>query len=175
MPSTAVASTLLALLVSRNDTAPVGAVQRRADIDGHAERFLGRKAWLGAVVVLGGFVLAVRQRRQAGDATSTATVISPAPVEAPGIESTAPAPAVARAADGGPVTPPVPPAEEWPHVERRRVERRTSARVGPIPPGEDEADRVGPILLPPGWYGNPDIPGGPVQWWDDTRLVDRPR
>jgi hypothetical protein len=130
---------------------------------------------LGAVVVLGGFVLAVRQRRQAGDATSTATVISPAPVEAPGIESTAPAPAVARAADGGPVTPPVPPAEEWPHVERRRVERRTSARVGPIPPGEDEADRVGPILLPPGWYGNPDIPGGPVQWWDGTRLVDRPR
>jgi hypothetical protein len=28
--------------------------------------------------------------------------------------------------------------------------------------------------LPPGWYGNPDTPGKPVQWWDGTRLTDRP-
>ena len=60
-------------------------------------------------------------------------------------------------------------------VERRRVERRARVRVGPIPPGEDVAGPTGPVSLPPGWYGNPDNPGGPVQWWDGKRLVDRPR
>jgi len=60
-------------------------------------------------------------------------------------------------------------------------------RTRPIAPGEEpEADhdrddrgdgrdlRESPVLLPPGWYGNPDTPGRPVQWWDGTRLTDRP-
>jgi|GEM_PF-4878385 len=46
--------------------------------------------------------------------------------------------------------------------------------VGPIPPGEDEPGGYLPMHLPPGWYGNPDNPDKPVQWWDGTRLVDRP-
>jgi hypothetical protein len=54
------------------------------------------------------------------------------------------------------------------------------ARRGPIAPGEDlheatEPGSAGPtVLLPPGWYGNPDVPGKPVQWWDGTKLTDRP-
>jgi len=159
---------------------------------------------LGAVLLLGSFVLAVRQRRQAAGAAST--VAAPAPVAEPSVESAPvaaevpaaaevvveqPAPAAPVAAPRSPIPPPAqpPPAEqppvepppeeqppvERPPVERRRVERRARVRVGPIPPGEDDPGRTGPVSLPPGWYGNPDNPGGPVQWWDGTRLVDRPR
>jgi hypothetical protein len=58
-------------------------------------------------------------------------------------------------------------------------------RTRPIAPGEDvsDHDRARPdgsgllesaVRLPPGWYGNPDNPGRPVQWWDGTRLTDGP-
>jgi hypothetical protein len=139
---------------------------------------------LGAVLLLGGFVLAVRQRRHAGDAPSTTPTPTPVPIGAPEeiplvpVVTTVDDPAVdagaSRPTDGAPVAPTPPHAREWPHVERRRIERRATERVGPIPPGEDDAGRMGPASLPPGWYGNPDIPGGSVQWWDGTRLVERP-
>ena len=56
---------------------------------------------------------------------------------------------------------------------------RTPARVGPVPPGVEEPGPTGagpesPIRLPPGWYGNPNNPDRPVQWWDGRKLVDRP-
>jgi len=56
----------------------------------------------------------------------------------------------------------------------------------PIAPGEDDdggftdeyAAEVGlldsAVRLPPGWYGNPNNPERPVQWWDGTKLTDRP-
>ena len=50
----------------------------------------------------------------------------------------------------------------------------------PIAPGEDvspppDEGLLGSVVqLPPGWYGNPDIPGKPVQWWDGTKLTDGP-
>jgi hypothetical protein len=61
------------------------------------------------------------------------------------------------------------PVEPEPVVTRR-----------PIAPGEDVYESpddglVGlAVRLPPGWYGNPDIPGKPVQWWDGTKLTDGP-
>jgi len=148
---------------------------------------------LGAVLLLGSFVLAVRQRRQASGASATSAVQSPVEESrTEGGDGAGPVPATAPAAPTVPTAPaaveppaPVPPAPsppaplqpsvEQPFVERRRVERRAPARVGPIPPGEDDRGPVGPVSLPPGWYGNPDNPGGPVQWWDGERLVDRPR
>jgi len=146
---------------------------------------------LGAVLLLGSFALAVRQRRQAAGATSSAAaqavveepLVTPAGT-APAAATAAPPPAVPPAAPApGPepsTQPPLPPAPAAPSVgrpvvERRRRERRAPVRVGPIPPGEDGLVPIGPESLPPGWYGNPDNPGGPVQWWDGTRLVDRPR
>ena len=173
---------------------------------------------LGAILLLGSFVLAVRQRRNGAEAASTTGVVpgaspgtgsderSPRVVpptrQEPGqgtprepARSTAQLPAESTPARAGSVarrgTHPAPdvddladepsspagssPVGEWPHVERRRTERRAVARVGPIAPGEDAPGPVGPTSLPPGWYGNPDNPGGPIQWWDGTRLVDRPR
>ena len=72
-------------------------------------------------------------------------------------------------------TAPEPPGPGYPEVERRRGDRRRPRRVGPIAPGEDTGPPPGSMLLPPGWYGNPENPGGPVQWWDGTKLTDRPR
>lgn len=163
---------------------------------------------LGAVLLLGSFVLSVRQRRHAASAASAAaqaptgepldTPAGPAPVAVAAtvpaaMTSVAPAaPSVPTAAPSAtpppgpvpgpepsppsPVPPsPAPPSIGRPVVDRRRRERRAPVRVGPIPPGEDDLGPIGPESLPPGWYGNPDNPGGPVQWWDGTRLVDRPR
>ena len=148
---------------------------------------------LGAVLLLGSFVLAVRQRRQAASAASAA---AQALVEEPLVTPVGPAAAVAPAgptaappaAQGSEPVPipepsppplmppaPAPPSVAQPVVERRRRERRAPVRVGPIPPGDDDLGPIGPESLPPGWYGNPGNPGGPVQWWDGTRLVDRPR
>ena len=55
-------------------------------------------------------------------------------------------------------------------------------RTRPIAPGEDVHDDLcddsglldSAVRLPPGWYGNPKNPGGPVQWWDGSRLTDGP-
>jgi len=129
---------------------------------------------LGAVLLLGSFILAVRFRRLAVPDVGSAEVVPSPPDAAPVPSDTvAPRPAPASAppveAPGAPVPAPV---EVVPG-------RRPPVRVGPIPPGEDGPDRDEPaadrpVVLPPGWYGNPGNPDKPVQWWDGTRLTDRP-
>lgn len=131
---------------------------------------------LGAVLLLGSFILAVRSRRQAAPEVDSAGVALSSPDTAPVPSDTvAPQPAPASAppvsveAPGAPVPAPV--------VDVPRP--RPPVRVGPIPPGEDGPDRDEPaagrpVVLPPGWYGNPGNPDKPVQWWDGTRLTDRP-
>jgi hypothetical protein len=111
---------------------------------------------LGAVLLLGSFILAVRTRRHMV-------------VDAPGAEAR-----------------PITPRSTGPTAERHEPPRAgpAAARTGPIPPGGDrsEDDAPGPVapdagprvMLPPGWYGNPDNPDNPVQWWDGTKLTDRP-
>ena len=156
---------------------------------------------LGAVLLTGAFLLAVRHRRQtAGESTPPP---APAATAAPGVPAGSVAPSGAATpvgvSAGSPTTPippgpgravgtpdaPVPPGGRaepspptgpsgpgYPEVERRRGDRR-ARRSGPIAPGEDVGPPPGPMPLPPGWYGNPDNPGGPVQWWDGTKLTDR--
>ena len=121
---------------------------------------------LGAVLVLGSFVVAVRSRRQATTVELTSESAPDRPIV---LEAPAPAQAEAPTHGGGgssaaaDVTTP-----KW----------GTTERVGPTPPGEcapawprDDPDV--PTTLPPGWYGNPNNPERPVQWWDGTRLTDR--
>ncbi len=150
---------------------------------------------LGAVLLVGSFVLTVRHRRQVAVDAESVQVAAPEPIPS------GPAPPVATRRR--------PPEDErtvrsasseapgagYPAVERRRGERRRTTRQGPIPPGEgsippgrgpvppggtpippreDEPPEPAPVVLPPGWYGNPDNPDGPVRWWDGTRLTDRP-
>jgi hypothetical protein len=63
----------------------------------------------------------------------------------------------------------------------RPVEPEPVVTQRPIAPGEHVYEPVPDRLLgmaeqlPPGWYGNPDIPGKPVQWWDGTKLTDGPQ
>jgi len=138
---------------------------------------------LGAILLLGSFILAVRTRRQVPPASSNAAVVaspagdapitpitpdgaarSPTPLPGQAVRNEVPS-EVRRA-------PEAPPVKEAPR-------RRPPARVGPIAPGEDGPEWDEPVTersgaLPPGWYGNPDNPDKPVQWWDGTRLTDRP-
>jgi len=123
---------------------------------------------LGAVLLLGSFVLIARTWHRAP------VVAEPAPAEAPVVTEPATVhhvPSVPPAPDA-----PIAPAPVTVATSPARVEPRPPApeRVGPIPPGEDEPGGYLPVHLPPGWYGNPDNPDKPVQWWDGTRLVDRP-
>jgi len=87
----------------------------------------------------------------------------------------------------GPAVPPVPTGEPSPTPGAEPPPVHESGRTRPIAPGEEpdaarDRDargdetvlRESPVLLPPGWYGNPDTPGRPVQWWDGTKLTDRP-
>lgn len=122
---------------------------------------------LGAVLLLGSFILAVRFRRQAAPEVGSAEVALSPP-------DAAPVPSDTVAPHPSPISaPPVSaPVEDVPR-------RRPPVRVGPIPPGEDGPDwdepaPDRPVALPPGWYGNPGNPDKPVQWWDGTRLTDRP-
>jgi hypothetical protein len=120
---------------------------------------------LGAVLLLGSFILTVRTRRQTTTGTGTA---EPVPARSAVSE------ALAR-----PAAPTEVVATASAPVGREAPRRRAAERVGPIPPGEDgpEWDRPTPevpVPLPPGWYGNPNNPDKPVQWWDGTRLTDRP-
>ena len=127
---------------------------------------------LGAVLLLGSFVLAVRTRRQVADAASLTEVADGE--SAPAVTTSVPsvsAPAVVEPSVSVPVAP-EPVVVEQPVQPRR--ERLTPERVGPIPPGADRAESPVPALLPPGWYGNPNNPEKPVLWWDGTRLIDRP-
>jgi hypothetical protein len=131
---------------------------------------------LGAVLLLGSFILAVRFRRQAAPHGGSDEVAPSPPDAAPVPSDTAAshpapvsAPPVSAEAPGAPVASPV---EDVPRL-------RPPVRVGPIPPGEDGPDwgepaPDRPVVLPPGWYGNPGNPDKPVQWWDGTRLTDRP-
>ncbi len=112
--------------------------------------------------------------------TTPAAAPSPAPVSA---AEPAPTPAPAHYATRAPTPAPTEPVRRSPVTPEPAV-----ARTRPIAPGEDRYDdeaSVGrpdqddgllgsSVRLPPGWYGNPDNPGGPVQWWDGTRLTDRP-
>jgi hypothetical protein len=125
---------------------------------------------LGAVLLLGSFVSAVLTRREMPSVTSEPVAATPLAVAAPVVADTppsTPAPAPPTAA-----MPVVGPVEEPPG-------RRAPARAGPLPPDGDDLDHVEPgteipVSLPPGWYGNPNNPGHPVQWWDGRKLVDRP-
>jgi len=146
---------------------------------------------LGAILLLGSFVLIARTWRQAPVVAQPApveapVVAAPAPVEAPVVAQPAPVEApvatepdtVRHVPNGPPVAPdaPIAPAPVTAATRPAGVEPRPPApeRVGPIPPGEDEPGGYLPAHLPPGWYGNPDNPDKPVQWWDGTRLIDRP-
>jgi len=141
---------------------------------------------LGAVLLLGSFALALRSRRQVAVAPVSA------PVTVVGIvgESDVPAP--------GPSTPlaTVPEARVFAALDDvvaveseldpdpsalHPVEPEPVGTRRPIAPGDDVDEPADEgllrsvVRLPPGWYGNPDIPGKPVQWWDGTKLTDGPR
>jgi hypothetical protein len=120
---------------------------------------------LGAVLLLGSFLVTLRARRQA---TAVVTTSEPAPEQPVVLE----APAVAEALTD--VVSELSAAGEGVPPSRRKAERE-----GPIPPGSyepasDGATSEEPMTLPPGWYGNPNNPDRPVQWWDGTRLTERP-
>ena len=119
---------------------------------------------LGAVLLLGSFIVIVRTRRQVAVEAMAAETAPALPIE---LEATAPSEMPTE------VVPPL-----FASVEEVVPRRRTGERVGPIPPGPcgpewDSAPSEVPATLPPGWYGNPNNPDSPVQWWDGTRLTDR--
>ena len=120
---------------------------------------------LGAVLLLGSFIVTVRARRQAAAVVLTSEPAADQPVvlAAPAVAEAPTEVVVASSAAADETTP----------------RRRPAERVGPIPPGRyapawDEATTKVPTMLPPGWYGNPNNRDRPVQWWDGTRLTDRP-
>jgi hypothetical protein len=153
---------------------------------------------LGAVLLLGSFALAIRTRRT-GATTGPAAVVegsAPPAAEAP-IVVGAPAAAPTDVVPAPPVVgprpvdlplsgaPSAPPTRPQPVGPVPVASEARAARTRPIAPGEDgdgfpdEYDaEVGlldsAVRLPPGWYGNPNNPDRPVQWWDGTRLTDRP-
>ena len=158
---------------------------------------------LGAVLLLGSFLLAVRTRRHTTGATAAGAVESgeagaTATVEAaPSAVSAALDPEPLRAPPSAPVARPEPAYEPEPAyaAETTYDPEPTYARApvrAPAPPRAPEPERVstpiapgddlsvgagplgGAVRLPPGWYGNPNNPGRPVQWWDGTKLTDRP-
>jgi len=121
---------------------------------------------LGAVLLLGSFILIVRSRRQ------PPVDVSAAAAQAPEARDAVPTPSTEQV---GPTGGQRQGGAEDPH--------------GPVAPGADGAPRERPVVdvpsavepaaavttaLPPGWYGNPETPGKPVQWWDGSRLTDRP-
>ena len=107
------------------------------------------------------------------------TQVAPVPAPTPGpTTQVAPVPAPTQT----PAWIPTPTADPTPAVPvARRAETvpppATPPRT-PIAPGDDAEEPSGllasAIRLPPGWYGNPNQPGKPVQWWDGTKLTDRP-
>ena len=151
---------------------------------------------LGAVLLLGSFALAVRSRRHAATTVEapgappvggTGPTRAAASVEPPAVTAPPPAPPARTAAPAPPVTEPVVAeapvlAGPWPPEPQQEP---AVAWSRPIAPGEDVLTQGGPadesagllasaVRLPPGWYGNPNNPGGPVQWWDGTKLTDGP-
>ena len=154
---------------------------------------------LGAVLLLGSFALTLRTWRQAAAVAPVAPVNPeptvndvlgdfgrPAPEVAVAPSEPQPRPATPQESQPPPI--PLqpsheepPPAEHWAEPLRPRPEPAV-ARARPIAPGEqewgdeasgDDALSRSAVQLPPGWYGNPNNPDHPVQWWDGAKLVDR--
>jgi hypothetical protein len=124
---------------------------------------------LGAVLLLGSFIVTIRARRQVAAVAMAAETASALPIEP---EATAPTETPTEVVSPLSTT-----------VEEVVPKRRTAERVGPIPPGqygpeyEPEWHVATPEVattLPPGWYGNPNNPDSPVQWWDGNRLTEPP-
>jgi hypothetical protein len=122
----------------------------------------------------------------AGPAAAPAPVPTPAGTVGGGPARVASGVAVSEVVEPDAV-PPVPAPEPVPPGAVEPPPGRELGRTRPIAPGEepdaghdqaardDEAAlRESPVRLPPGWYGNPDTPGGPVLWWDGTKLTERP-
>ncbi|MGA2835092.1 MAG: hypothetical protein ABSF84_00710 [Acidimicrobiales bacterium] len=149
---------------------------------------------LGAVLLLGSFALAIRTRRQsvlatevtgdvhaataspvAGARDEQARLFEPEAVTAsastPPVRPSVPAPAAPVAARPEPVvvSTPVAVASTTPPGSAEPVLQVESDQEVARTPGH----LVSGIRLPPGWYGNPNNPGKPVQWWDGTKLTDR--
>ena len=134
---------------------------------------------LGAVLLLGSFALTVRARRQSAvSAASNGAAPTPTPTPSPPPAASIvvePAPVQPVAAPVAPSTSHVPPTPDGPVPSRggTATEPPVAAPSGPGP--VLSTGPYGPVVrLPPGWYGNPNIPGGPVQWWDGEKLTDRP-
>ena len=128
---------------------------------------------LGAVLLLGSFIVNVRARRHTAVENPQSELSADPPVA---VEARQPAEAPAETPAAMPADVVAIPSS---FEDQAPPRRRTSERVGPIPPGVysaawEEATPEGPMTLPPGWYGNPNNPDRPVQWWDGTRLTDRP-
>jgi hypothetical protein len=125
---------------------------------------------LGTVLLFGSFFSAIRTRREVPMVTGEPVADTPLAVATPVVVDTPPSPPAETPPTA--TVPVVSPVEEPPA-------RRVPARVGPLPPGGDNLAHVEPgteipVSLPPGWYGNPNNPDHPVQWWDGRKLVDRP-
>jgi len=143
---------------------------------------------LGAVLLLGSFALALRSRRLAATSPVVASDMSVAAARETVVPATGQstrtlvAPVASAVVDEHPETSAIPEPEPAPPPTRPAApEPELEARRGPIAPGEDfyepaDSGQLGPaVLLPPGWYGNPDVPGKSVQWWDGTKLTEGPQ
>ena len=146
---------------------------------------------LGAVLLLGSFLVAVRSRRrptqmhQSSEVAESVGSGSAAPLTAAGAgtrvvastesEQVAPV-ALTPPTPPTPLTPPTPPTPLLPPAGPAPADGSV-AQVS-VGSGGRESEPHRPLNttfdLPPGWYGNPNAPGRPVQWWDGTKLVDRP-
>lgn len=153
---------------------------------------------LGAVLLLGSFALALGLRTRKKTTIEAATGVGDLVVTVPAAASAAvvvPSPTGSTTTVSVPASTDLPPTSAVPpkrqesetrqpptfRAERQAPEsqRDSQARLAPIAPGDDLGGAPDPasgaaINLPPGWYGNPDNPGKAVQWWDGTKLTDRP-
>jgi len=146
---------------------------------------------LGAVLLLGSFALAVRARRQSPVATGVpdvghAATAPPGPgvgdeqarlfepdaasstASASPVASSVPAPSAPVSARSAPVAPAPVASTAPPEAVEPVVVVHAYDGDGPMSGPASPA-----VRLPPGWYGNPNTPGKPVQWWDGTKLTER--
>jgi len=123
---------------------------------------------LGAVLLMGSFLVAIRSRRRPSQMHRDAGI-----AEVAGSAVAAPPAAVGASSRFVASIAPEEVAPAGPAPTDRYV---AQVLVGS---GARDSEPHSPLNtafdLPPGWYGNPNVPGRPVQWWDGTKLVDRPR
>jgi hypothetical protein len=108
--------------------------------------------------------------------------VRPTPVPEPLVPTPREVPVAVDAAPAAPAPTPAPgrsrpiaPGEDVDDAGDRVVGPTGHADEGPdTEPEEEPAPLEAAVRLPPGWYGNPNNPDRPVQWWDGTRLTDRP-